>query len=156
MLAYIKSECFVRAVVALPSRTFYSTPKKTYILALEKHDPGAIQTDPVFTYLVSEIGESRDARRISIDANDLTDMQVQFRYFETNRRGFKYTDPRCRVVEWNSFGALSNWLIDRLWTREDKIALGILEESVEVDVPTFRGLVEDARRSLDDLLGELQ
>ena len=59
MLAHIKQECYVHAVISLPVRTFYSTPKKTYILALARKDKNEpAQRAPVFTYLVSESGES--------------------------------------------------------------------------------------------------
>jgi hypothetical protein len=40
----------------------------------KKEVGGKAQVDPVFTYLVSEIGESRDARRTVIAANDMTTM----------------------------------------------------------------------------------
>ncbi|MGU7801202.1 N-6 DNA methylase, partial [Escherichia coli] len=36
MLEYLKTHCFIEGVVSLPTRTFYSTPKKTYIICLRK------------------------------------------------------------------------------------------------------------------------
>jgi len=156
VLRYIEENCFIRAIVALPSRTFYSTPKKTYILAIDrKGDNLTPQTDPVFTYLVSEIGESRDTRRVKIDHNDLHAMQQQFGYFTTNRADYKSTDPRCKIVTFDDLSGKSNWLIDRQWTSEEKVTLGIVEESVEVDSETLKKLVGDAQESLAALLGEL-
>lgn len=155
MLDYIKSECDVLAVVALPSRTFYSTPKKTYILGLQKKDKIIVQSNPVFTYLVSEIGESRDTRRVAIPANDLTTMEQEFRYFRSSPNSYSSTDARCRIIPWKEFSDLRNWLVDRNWSHEQKVELGIVEETFEVDADTFRDLVGDAKAALDKLFGEL-
>ncbi len=155
ILKYIKAECLVRCVVALPSRTFYSTPKKTYILGLEKkHSPAHQQSEAIFTYLVSEIGESRDTRRVPIALNDLVEMEVLFAYFDANWGRFSTTDRRCKILDWPTFSQLGNWLVDRQWTVNEKIALGIVDEAFEVDPDTFKSLVEDARGALDRLLRE--
>lgn len=156
MLKYLKEECIIRGVIALPSRTFYSTPKKTYILAIRtKLEPSQPQTTPVFTYLISEIGESRDTRRVAISQNDLIKMTEQFGYFASNPSLYSSTDPRCKSVAWSQFDSLHNWLVDRSWTPSERIALGIEEASYEVDPEEFRSLVTEARDALDDLLGEL-
>ncbi|MDR0296562.1 MAG: SAM-dependent methyltransferase [Rickettsia sp.] len=58
---YILDSCYIDAIISLPLKTFFTTKKKTYILAItKKYDVLDNQTDPIFTYLVSEIGESRD------------------------------------------------------------------------------------------------
>jgi type I restriction-modification system DNA methylase subunit len=155
ILDYIKNECNVLAVVALPSRTFYSTPKKTYILGLRKKESGRPQTDSVFIYLVSEIGESRDARRDAIPANDLTTMEQEFRYFRSSPNSYRSNDARCKLLTWRDFDNLRNWLVDRLWSHDEKVELGIVEEIFEVDSGTFRDLVGDAKAALDNLYEEL-
>ncbi len=155
ILSYIKSECDVLAVVALPSRTFYSTPKKTYILGLRKKESNKAQTDPVFTYLVSEIGESRDSRRAAISANDLTTMEQGFRYFRSSPNSYVSSDARCKIIAWSDFVKMRNWLVDRNWSHEEKVELGIVDEIVEVDADTFRDLVGDAKDALDMLYKEL-
>jgi type I restriction enzyme M protein len=155
MLEFVKEQCEVLCVVALPSRTFYSTPKKTYILGLRKKPEPGLQTSPVLTYLVSEVGESRDTRRVATDANDLGTMEQEFRYFRSSRATYKSGDTRCKIVDWADFDAMRNWLVDRTWTHEEKVALGIVEENFEVDRDAFRGLVGDARQALDALLTAL-
>ncbi|WP_367190103.1 class I SAM-dependent DNA methyltransferase [Burkholderia sp. Ed8] len=155
MLQYIKAKCNVLAVIALPSRTFYSTPKKTYILALRRKTKDDDQTEPVFTYLVSEIGESRDARRVAIEENDLTTMEQEFRYFRSSPKKYKTADPRCRIMQWTEFDEFRNWLVDRNWSHEEKVALGVVEDVFEVDADSFRQLVGDAKDALDRLFGEL-
>ena len=155
ILEYVKSECDVLAIIALPSRTFYSTPKKTYILALKKRAGKARQDCPVFTYLISEIGESRDSRRVPIAANDLTTMEQEYAYFRASPATYVTSDPRCRIISSEDFELLRNWLIDRQWSHEEKVALGIVEEAFEVDAETFKDLVGDAKLALDELYEQL-
>lgn len=156
LLRYITSQCEILSVVALPSRTFYSTPKKTYILGLVKKPTPREQTVPVFTYLVSEIGESRDTRRVPIEANDLRSMCREFGYYRVGPADFRSDDPRCKLVTWDEFRLQRNWLVDRLWTHDEKVGLGIVEENFEVDAEAFRALVGDARAALDGLLQVLE
>lgn len=156
MLSVLKRDCEILSIVALPSKTFYSTPKKTYVLGLRRKAAGAAeQSAPVFTYLVSEIGESRDARRVPIQTNDLVQMEGQFRFFRASRATYTSADPRCKIIPWATFNPLRHWLVDRRWSQEEKIALGIEEESFEVDAAGFRDLVTDARTALDGLLTTL-
>jgi type I restriction-modification system DNA methylase subunit len=156
VLSYIKAECLIHCVVALPSRTFYSTPKKTYILGFEKkRGPGIVQETPVFTYLVSEIGESRDTRRVPVDENDLLNMEQSFKYFDVDKARYTTDELRCKIQPWAVFDGMTNWLVDRLWTPEEKIELGIADEVFEVDAEMFQGLVRDAGAALDGLLREL-
>lgn len=149
ILDYIKSECDVLSVVALPSRTFYSTPKKTYIVGLRKKESNRPQKDPVFTYLISEIGESRDTRRVETTDNDLITMSQAFRFFRASPETYATDDPRCKVVSWTSFSALGNWLVDRFWSHEEKVAIGIAEEIAEVDADGLRDIISNARSALN-------
>ena len=72
---FILDECIIDAVISLPLNTFFTTNKKTYILALTKKQAVKIggveskikQTTPVFTYICSEIGETRDVNRFDIE-----------------------------------------------------------------------------------------
>jgi type I restriction-modification system DNA methylase subunit len=58
---YILDECCIDGLISLPLNTFFTTNKKTYILCITKKvDKKQVQTEPVFAYLVSEIGETRD------------------------------------------------------------------------------------------------
>ena len=156
ILEYIKSECIILSVIALPSRTFYSTPKKTYILGLRrKGKAGVEQITPVYTYLVSEIGESRDTRRDLIKTNDLNEMVNNFTFFRAAPSIYTTTDPRCKIVPWDTFDQQTNWLVDRSWSHEEKVALGVADEVYEMDPSEFRSLVQDANKALASLLKEL-
>ena len=145
ILAYIKQKCLVRAVISLPIRSFYSTPKKTYILALEhKYDDGVAQASPVFNYLVSEIGETRNANRWEHDENHLIDMVSLFNQFKGSPDTFKSPHARCKIVPWEEFTAYRHWMIDRYWSSSELEELGMIEEPEALTIDDFNKLITHA------------
>lgn len=127
---FIKESCYINCVISLPEKTFFTTQKKTYILSITKKESTSInQTRPVFTYLVSEIGESRDVYRFEIEQNDLYDAVKMYKSFmgspdyiiENNN------NPRCKIQPIEKFCPDTHWSIDRWWTNEEKVLLGIEE-----------------------------
>lgn len=142
---FILDNCYVDAVISLPLNTFFTTNKKTYILALTKKTPvnvGGVatlerQTNPVFTYFCSEIGETRDVYRFDIEQNDLETASDLFNMFKGAKTKFKTSDKRCKVVPIDDFYNGSHWSVDRWWTREEKIELGIEEEEKAIDLTTY-------------------
>ena len=130
MLAFIKSECFVRGIISLPERTFYATPKKTYILAIsKKRDDKTGQSDPVFAYLASDTGETRDANRWPIPDNDLIEAAGLYRQFIGHPSTFQSPARRCKVVSWATFDSYGHWMLDRLcWTKSELEELGVSED----------------------------
>ena len=129
VLAFIKTECLVKAIISLPERTFYATPKKTYILAFaKKRDDKEPQAEPVFTYLVSNTGETRDANRNPISDNDLNDAAGLYNQFRGHPPTFQPPSKRCKVVTWSDFDAYDHWMLDRLcWTKGELEELGVSE-----------------------------
>ena len=107
----ILEQCVIDAVISLPLNTFFTTIKKTYILALTKKTPVKIegistlerQSIPVFTYLCSEIGETRDVHRFDIDQNDLAVASDLFNMFKSAKAKFRTGDLRCKIVSINNF-----------------------------------------------------
>lgn len=153
VLDYLMERCLIRAIIALPSRTFYSTPKKTYILVFNRKVlPSDTQSDPVFTYLVSEIGESRDTRRVAIKENDLKEMVPLFRQFNSAISSFSTNNPRCKTIPFVDFATSKHWLVDRLWTKAELAALGIEDEQIEVDEEGFVSLVKEAHEQIQSFL----
>ena len=125
--------------------------KKTYILCItKKNNKADTQTDPVFTYLVSEIGESRDIYRFNIEQNDLNEATTLYNFFKGNKSNFEQfnTDPRCKIFSIDRFEPDIHWSIDRWWSREEKIALGIEEEDKAVDMLEFSSIVSDISETL--------
>ena len=124
-LIALREHCLIRAVVSLPIRTFYATPRKTYILALERKGDTREQHDPVFAYVVQSIGETRDAKRFEIEDNDLVEMVSLFRQFRGDPGGFRCDSPRCKVVPFAEVRGLDDWRADRWWTYEERVQLGL-------------------------------
>lgn len=154
ILEFLMERCLIRGIVALPSRTFYSTPKKTYILALNrKLSAETLQTDPIFSFFVSEMGESRDARRIPISQNDLVEAVALFRQFNSARTSFFTPNQRCKIIPFSQLKESRNWLVDRLWTKPERTALGVEDDFVEVDEEGFVDLVREAGEQIQKFLG---
>ncbi len=148
---FILEECEIDAVISLPINTFFTTNKKTYILAITKkvpvkHDGVEVkekQTSRVFTYLCSEIGESRDVYRFDIEQNDLAKAAGLYNMFKGAKSVFTTEDKRCKIVDIDIFYTGAYWSVERWWTREERIDLGIEEESECVTLEGFVELVDD-------------
>ena len=131
--SHLLNSCDIEAVVSLPKDTFYSTPKKTYILVFRKKlSFGTKQSDPVFTYVISEVGETRDAKRFVIPENDLPEMASVFRLFQGNPKVFSTQDKRCKVFPIGRFAPDEHWLVNKWWSREEREQLGDLDEEAFV------------------------
>lgn len=169
---FILDNCYIDAIISLPIDTFFQNSKKTYILALtkkEKNKEGISkkQTDPVFTYLVSEIGESRDVNRFDIPQDDLNEAVILFQFFKANKREFqrKYMkedeakkDSRLKIWEIDKFDPKTSWAVDRWWTKEEKIELGIIEKENVVDFKNLGEIVKEIASELNnygDLITEI-
>jgi len=109
---WLLDQCELEAIVSLPPNTFYTTPKKTYVLVLRKKLAPSTQTNPVFTYLTGSVGETLDAKRFVIPENDLPTMASLFRLFQGNPALFEATDPRCKVQPIGQFDPAGEWLVD--------------------------------------------
>lgn len=157
---FIMDECFIDGLISLPKNTFFTTPKKTYILCItKKNNKKEVQQDPVFTYLVSEIGETRDVYRFDIDQNDLSDATMLYTFFKGSKKNFSKinTDLRCKIINFDYFteNVGSEWIIDKVWTKEEKIALGIIEEDKLIKIEEFPNLLTEVSNSIISLQSEV-
>jgi type I restriction-modification system DNA methylase subunit len=152
---YILRECFLDAIISLPVRTFFANFKHTYILAItKKNSPEETQEEPVFTYLVSDIGERlTSVKREEIDENDLPEMEKFFRVFMATRSSSKdileKVSPRCKIQDISLFQDSSHWVIDRWWTRDEKIGIGIEEATGTVAIPELNSVITELSKSLE-------
>jgi type I restriction-modification system DNA methylase subunit len=158
---FIIDECFIDGIISLPLNTFFTTNKKTYILALtKKADKKEKQKSPVFSYLVSEIGESRDVYRFDIENNDLSEAVTLYSFFKGNKDSFSKinTDKRCKVFPFKSFedNIEKSWIIDKWWSEEEKIEIGISEKKDKVGLLEFSSLVEDIAVSISGFQEEIK
>lgn len=161
---FIQDECFIDAIVSLPQKTFYATPKKTYILAITKKASGEErQKHPVFTYLVSNIGETLDINRFETpERNDLKEMVLLYKQFKSIKKDsavsatLEAQSPRCKIQPIVDFDPARNWLIDRWWTKEEKIQLGIEESEELISADEFEDRMTDAKDFLVDQIEKIQ
>ena len=129
---HILRECYLEAIISLPVRTFFPNFEHTYILVIaRKHSPDDVQEEPVFTYLVSNIGERlTSVKREEIPDDDLPVMEGLFRIFSADKQSKKTRGllekqtPRCKVQDIERFRKETHWVIDRWWNRGERVALG--------------------------------
>ncbi|MGC1176564.1 MAG: N-6 DNA methylase [Candidatus Saccharimonadales bacterium] len=141
--------CFINCIISLPIKTFFNTPKKTYILGITKKSEVVEQSTPVFTYLVSSIGETLDINRFEIEDNDLDKAKNLFNQFKGSPNTFITDDPRCKLQPIDRFVSEKYWVIDKWWTKEEKIDLQILEEEEILSIDEFKARLEAFSDKLD-------
>jgi hypothetical protein len=155
MIEFLTAQCNVQAIISLPSRTFYSTPKKTYILSLIKKKKGEkAQKSPVLCYLVSEIGETRDNYRFPLKRNDLDEVVSLFNQFKGSPDTFSSKSPRCKIIPATEIASARHWMVDRWWSDDEKKALGIKEAASEISEDDFVALVKEAKGIIDEFLSD--
>jgi len=150
---FLLDECIIDGIISLPLNTFFTTNKKTYILCLSKKTArDVVQQEPVFTYLVSEIGESRDVYRFEIEQDDLREAVALFSFFKGNKNGFEKInrDKRCKVWPISDFDPDKHWSVDRWWTKEEKIELGIIEKEETLTTSEFGEYVGEIANSFNE------
>lgn len=158
---FILDECYIDGLISLPLNTFFTTNKKTYILCLtKKENRSKVQTDPVFTYIVSEIGESRNIYRFDIEQNDLHEAVTLYSFFKGNKREFERmnTDKRCKIQPIEKFTKQTeqSWVIDKWWTEKEKVEIGISEKNEKVTLLEFASIIEDVAGSIQEFQAEVK
>ena len=156
---FILEECYIEGIISLPLNTFFAVSKKTYILVItKKENKNDFQKHPVFTYLASEIGESRDKDRFDIEQNDLQEAVILFNQFKGAKEYFKTYEKRCKIQPINKFkeNIKTSWIIDKWWSEGDKIKLGIIEKQKKVTLLEFASIVEDIADSMKGLQEEIK
>jgi len=155
---HLLHECYLDAIVSLPVRTFFPNFEHTYILAItKKHSHDDVQKEPVFTYIVSNIGERLTSiKREEIPDDDLPEMESLFRIFSGDRTSKKTRallekqTLRCKIQDIERFQKETHWVIDRWWNRDERIALGIVETVDLADKKQIDSLVQKLNDALLD------
>lgn len=155
---FIRDECFVEGIISLPAKTFFTTIKKTYILIItKKNKQSDTQETPVFSYIVSNIGESLDVRRFETpDENDLGEAVNLFNQFKGAKKSFKSNYHRCKIIPIKEFHPEANWVIDRLWSKDERIKLGIAEEENRMDITDFSALLDETADNIKEFKQEVK
>lgn len=155
---FIMDECYINGVISLPINTFFTTPKKTYILAITKKDKREEkQIKPVFTYLVTDIGETLDVYRFDTGKSDLEKAKNLFRMFEWNENYFTTDDKRCKIQPFLKFEEEVNnyWTVDRWWSKEEKIELWIEELEEVLNAEEFLEKLQEVKGKINEMEKEL-
>ncbi|MDD3012398.1 MAG: N-6 DNA methylase [Candidatus Gastranaerophilales bacterium] len=155
---FILDECYLEAIISLPCKTFFTTPKKTYILIItKKEDVEDKQDFPVFTYLISSIGETLDVNRFEISDNNLIEAVDLFNQFKGIKKSsnlqkvLENQSKRCKIQPLSKFDPNEHWSVDRWWNKEEKIELGIEEEDKEINAEEFFDLIDGAISELSNM-----
>ena len=78
--------------------------------------------------------------------------------FKGAKSKFRTDDKRCKIVDIEDFYNGTHWSVDRWWTRDEKIALGIEDNIETVSLEDYIGMVSDTASTLmefDEPLREL-
>jgi hypothetical protein len=156
----ILNECNLLASIALPSNTFFNTPQKTYILALQKRHTASDERPDVFCAISRSIGESLDSRRVFIAANDLAAIANEFVSYDEQKAisnakkggvcSYAPTKPFVKLVKADQFSRDDRWDSARLWSSDEMVALGVMESAIgRID------FIEEAKTQMPTLLAEL-
>lgn len=153
----IKNNCYINGIISLPAKTFFNTPKKTYVLVLTKKDcdedecENLKQDFPVFTYLVSNIGETLDVNRFEISENDLDNAKNLFNQFKGSPKSFQTDDPRCKLQPIEKFENEKYWIIDKWWSKEEKEKLGISEIEEVFTIDEFKEEMKNIQKDFNKI-----
>ena len=154
---FMRDECFIEGIISLPTKAFFTTIKKTYILILKKKQNKAdVQEDPVFTYLVSDIGETLDVYRFDKPENNLNEAVTLFNQFKGAKSSFKSPSERCKIQPIAKFKPEEHWSVDRWWTKEERVKLGVEEEENSMSLIDFSSMLEELSNSLKEYQSEIK
>lgn len=145
----VLAECNLLASIALPRNSFFNTPQKTYILALEKRYTEADSRPNIFCSIVRSIGETLDYRRHPTpESNEMNEVSTAFVDWSS-----KSTTPNLdniKIVSPEHFTKVDRWDVYRFWSDEELVKLGEREESI--DRSTF---IDEVGSQLSEIVGEL-
>lgn len=156
---FVIEQCFIEAIISLPINTFFNTPKKTYILTIKKkRDLSLTQNYPIFAYYCSSIGETLDVNRFNIDDNDFQVAVNKFNLYrnckdKNNIEDYLksiFTDNRLKLLDFNNFKELQSWDIDKCWSDDEKIKIGVKKSDQIMSLDEFESYIKEV---IDDING---
>ena len=166
---YILNNCYIESIISLPVGTFFTTPKKTYILTLKKKTKEEIEKNlnqdyPIFTYITNSIGETLDIYRFDTEENDLKLAVTKYNFFRKNNKKnleeplktFILNDPKLKLIDISDFSKDKSWIIENWWTEDEKVAIGLKKEKNVVTIDEFKELVEDIILTLKEFKEDIE
>lgn len=154
---FILKTCFIESIISLPINTFFNTNKKTYILTLRKRNENETkqQNYPVFCYLCSSIGETLDSYRFDTEDNDLHNAVENYNLYKVAKLNEKVldivkSDKRCKLLDISTFNPDEQWNIERFWTDDEKIDLGINSNDNVLSIEDFSSFTTSIIEDIND------
>ena len=144
-------ECNIIASISLPRRTFFNTNQATSILVLEKRHTKHDDRPDVMCAYIRSIGETLDSYRSPDPANN--DLKHAADFFISMEDGAPTQEPPAfiKVASAEEFGSGDRWDVDRFWTEEEKVALGLQDPVVSEG-----DFLQMASSQITDLLAEIK
>lgn len=158
---WVQQHCIIDGIISLPVKTFYSVKKKTYVLCLtKKWSEDEQQTHPVFSYLVTSFGETLDGLRLPTAESDMPELSRMFRAFISTRSRFAedpqvgdiFTSPKLKLASILELSDGASWAIDRMWSKDEKAAIGLESEAASLTEEEFIDSLKAARDDFEKLL----
>jgi hypothetical protein len=75
-----------------------------------------------------------------------------FNQFKGSKEGFITESNRCKIQPIAMFDSKKHWSVDRWWTNNEKIELGITEEENEVTKEEFIEFLKEKQKELSELM----
>lgn len=128
---WLFANCRIDLLALLPERTFFNTPKRVVIAHFSKRpiplasgkESTALKKESVLLYALSEIGETRDAKRLPIMENDLPALVQAYRL---HAAGAHVSDPKAIAVPANDLFHQDSLNIRHHWPQPQARSLGLL------------------------------
>ncbi len=154
--SFILNECLLLGIISLPKNAFYTTPKKTYILCLQKKTSAIEkQLDKIFTYVITNTGETLDAQRFECE-NDFPTMVKNYKIFHAYPEEFTTDDPKCKIWPLSKFTSDEHWSVDRWWSASERIELKIDDEKKITDPHGFENILLQHKSLINSSLEKLK
>lgn len=149
----VLNECNLLASIALPKNTFFNTPQKTYIIALEKRHTPSDERPPVFCGIVKSIGETLDYRRHPTpDDNILNEIADKFVIWQNDDKkdATSHAGMYSRIVSAEEFTENDRWDVLRFWDDDELVEIGEREPAVD-----RKDFIDDVEVQISEVLNEL-
>ena len=78
-----------------------------------------------------------------------------FNQFKGAKKSFKSNSKRCKIQSIEKFNPEEHWSVDRWWSKEEKVDLGIEEEDTVFTIEEFKEKISDAVNIMKELSKEV-
>jgi len=99
--------------------------------------------------------ETKDVKRFPIEDDDLPEMVSLFNQFKGAKKTFVSPSKHCKIQPISKFDPEAHWSVDRWWTKEEKVDLGVEEEETILTLDELKERTSEIERSIHQLNEEL-